>query len=79
MDPSAILLATVRFVCWEGALFWAALAIARAVGFRDEEQWLGALAIEITLESSMAAGPNCPRPPQPAGGCRQPWPRSPRR
>ncbi len=55
MDPSAILLATVRFVCWEGALFWAALAIARAVGFRDEEQWLGALAIEITLESSLAA------------------------
>jgi hypothetical protein len=55
MDPSAILLATLRFVCWEGALFAAAFAVARAIGFRDEEQWLGALAIEITLESSLAA------------------------
>ncbi len=55
MDAPAILIATLRFVCWEAALFAAAFAIARAIGFRGAEQWLGALAIEITLESSLAA------------------------
>ncbi len=55
MDASAILIATLQFICWEAALFAAAFAIARAIGFRGIEQWLGALAIEITLESSVAA------------------------
>jgi hypothetical protein len=54
MDASAILVATAAFVCWEAALFAAAFAAARGLGFRDEEQWLAALAIEITLESSFA-------------------------
>jgi hypothetical protein len=55
MDAPAIVIATLRFVCWEAALFAAAFAIARAIGFRGVEQWLGALAIEITFESSLAA------------------------
>lgn len=45
----------VWFGCWEAALFTAAFAIAGAIGFRDLELWLGALAIEISLESSLAA------------------------
>lgn len=54
MDTTTILLATVLFVCWEAALFVAAFAIAQRIGFRGAEQWLGALAIEITLEASLA-------------------------
>ncbi len=54
MDASAILLAAAGFVCWEAALFAAAFAAARGLGFREEEQWLAALALEITLEASFA-------------------------
>src|SRR5262245_23205575 len=50
-----VLFATLKFVLWEAAVFLAALRLARAAGFREgAETWLGVLAIEVTLESSLA-------------------------
>src|SRR5580700_3084182 len=58
MPASAILLAIVRFACWETALFAASFPLARLAGWADRrsaEFWLAVLAIEVTLESSIAA------------------------
>jgi hypothetical protein len=59
MTASAIFWATVRFVCWEAALFAVAIRIARLVGWRTGpwtvEFWLAVVAIQVTLESSIAA------------------------
>ena len=58
MSASAILLALARFVIWETALFAAAIRIAEWLGWRTgvrrEERWLAVLAIEVTLEASLA-------------------------
>jgi hypothetical protein len=50
-----LVLAILKFVAWEGALFGASIRLARLAGFKGEERWLAALAIEVTLESSVAA------------------------
>src|ERR1017187_7261487 len=57
MTASAIVLAIVRFACWEAALFLAAIRLVRLLGWeqRTIEFWLAALAIQVTLESSIAA------------------------
>jgi hypothetical protein len=57
MSGAAILLALLRFIGWEAALLAASVRLARAIGWRlnAAEFWLGALAINITLESSVAA------------------------
>ncbi len=51
--------AAVLFAAWEACLFAAAIALAWRLGFRgegdSETRWLAVLAIEITLESSVAA------------------------
>jgi hypothetical protein len=57
MSASAILLALARFAVWETALFAAAIRIAEWLGWRAdrrEERWLAVLAIEVTLEASLA-------------------------
>src|SRR5581483_11830896 len=58
MSAAEIVIATVRFAAWELALFAASLSLARLAGFgrfrRVEEQVLAVLAIEITLEASLA-------------------------
>jgi hypothetical protein len=56
MSPAAILFATLRFCAWEAALFGVAILLARRLGWKlaDAEGWLAVLAIEITLESSIA-------------------------
>ena len=56
MSLAAILFATLRFALWEAALFAFAIRLARLLGWRvlDVEGWLAALAIEVTLESSLA-------------------------
>ncbi len=53
-------MAILRFVCWEAAMFAAAMRLARLIGWewqadREAEFWLAVLAIEVTLESSFAA------------------------
>src|SRR5687768_16191520 len=49
-------LALLKFALWEGAVWMAALRIARMAGWREgAEKWLAVLAIEVTLESSFAA------------------------
>src|SRR5579871_189892 len=58
MSPSAMVWAVLRFAAWEAALFSAAITLARLVGWRDHpagEFWLAVFAIEVTLESSIAA------------------------
>ena len=59
MNAGAILLAIVRFACWEAALLAASIRLARLIGWRDDrrtaELWLAVLAIQLTLESSFAA------------------------
>ena len=50
-----MLLAILRFLLWETAVGLAALRLARIVGWRGMEFWLGTLAIQVTLESSFAA------------------------
>ena len=57
MTASAIVLAIVRFACWEAALYLAAMRLARLVGWeqRTVEFWLAVLAIQVTLEASIAA------------------------
>lgn len=57
MSASAILLAILKFACWEAALFAASIRLARLIGWRRRtvEFWLAVLAIEVTLESSFAA------------------------
>ncbi|HEV2445956.1 MAG TPA: hypothetical protein VGS58_08545, partial [Candidatus Sulfopaludibacter sp.] len=58
LTAAAIMLAAVRFAGWEAALFAASIPLARICGFgrfrRAEEQLLAVLAIEVTLESSVA-------------------------
>ena len=53
-----ISLALARFVVWEAAMFAASVEIARRLGWRNgdrpEERWLAVLAIELTLEASLA-------------------------
>ncbi|SPF38507.1 membrane hypothetical protein [Candidatus Sulfopaludibacter sp. SbA4] len=53
-----ISLALARFVVWEAAMFAASIEIARRLGWRDgdrpEERWLAVLAIEVTLEATLA-------------------------
>jgi hypothetical protein len=58
LDAAVILSSVLRFVCWEAALWAASIRLARAVSRRSrraEEQWLLVLAIQVTLESSLAA------------------------
>ncbi|HLK68470.1 MAG TPA: hypothetical protein VKU19_33790 [Bryobacteraceae bacterium] len=57
MPASAMLLAVARFACWEAALFWAALKLAGkwSTPISAPQYWLTALAIQVTLESSIAA------------------------
>lgn len=59
MNASAILLAILRFACWEAVLFAASVLIAGLIGWRNNrppaERCLAVLAIEVTLESSCAA------------------------
>ena len=50
-----MLLALLQFTCWEAALFAAAIALAGELGRSAEERCLLILAIEVTLESSLAA------------------------
>ncbi len=47
--------ALLEFTCWEAALFAAAIVLAGKTGRRGAERWLLVLAIELTLESSLAA------------------------
>src|SRR5581483_10587132 len=47
-------LAVLEFLCWEAALFSAAVALARRLGRSAVERCLLALAIEVALESSIA-------------------------
>jgi hypothetical protein len=58
MHTAAISLALVRFVVWEAAMFAASIRIAWLLGWRDGkrpvEKWLAVLAIEVTLEASLA-------------------------
>ena len=50
-----MIMATVLFLCWEGALFAMAVQLARLIRPRTSaEFWLIALSIEVTLESSIA-------------------------
>ena len=59
MPAAAILVAILRFACWEAALFAASARLARRAGWGKEhsiqEESLAILAIEVTLESSFAA------------------------
>jgi hypothetical protein len=57
MDPAAIAVATLRFLAWEAAAFALAITLVRRLGWSlsGAEGWLAALAIEVTLESSVAA------------------------
>ena len=50
-----MLFALLEFTCWEAALFAAAIALAGEVGRSAEERCLLILAIEVALESSLAA------------------------
>jgi hypothetical protein len=54
MTPGGILLATLRFAAWEAVVFAASWKIARRLGFEAAEFWLAVLAIEVTIESSIA-------------------------
>ena len=58
MSAAAISLALARFVVWEAAMFAASMQIAWLAGWRDSERpverWLAVLAIEVTLEASLA-------------------------
>lgn len=58
MTAAALVFATLRFACWQAALFLASVPLARLCGFhrfrRAEEQLLALLAVELTLESSLA-------------------------
>ena len=58
MSGAAIFVALARFVIWEAAMFAAGIALAWRLGWRDThhaaEKWLAVLAIEITLEASLA-------------------------
>ncbi|SPE34815.1 membrane hypothetical protein [Candidatus Sulfopaludibacter sp. SbA6] len=58
MNAAAISLALARFVVWEAAMFAASIQIAWGLGWRDSdrpaEKWLAVLAIEVTLEASLA-------------------------
>src|SRR5271157_5493917 len=58
MSGAAIFVALARFVVWEAAMFAAGIALAWWLGWRDThhpaEKWLAVLAIEITLEASLA-------------------------
>src|ERR1039457_5001166 len=57
MTASAIVLAIVRFACWEGGLFLAAMRLARWVGWeqRTVKFCKPVVAIQVTLEPSIAA------------------------
>ncbi|HYW42441.1 MAG TPA: hypothetical protein VE959_06265 [Bryobacteraceae bacterium] len=56
MTPGAILIAMLRFAGWEAALFAASIRLARFLEWENAaEEWLAVLAIEVTLESSIAA------------------------
>jgi len=50
-----MLFAILKFLLWEIAVGMAALRLARAVGWRGVDFWLGTLAMQVTLESSFAA------------------------
>lgn len=58
LTAAAILLAAVRFAGWEAAVLAASVALTRLLGFgrfrRAEEQLLAVLAIDVTLEASVA-------------------------
>jgi hypothetical protein len=58
MTTAAAILAAGRFAGWEAALFAASVSIARRLGFgrgRRPEEWLLAIvAVEVTLEASLA-------------------------
>jgi len=50
-----VFFATLKFLFWEAAVLLAAMRLARAAGFRDGAgKWLGVLAIDVTVESSIA-------------------------
>jgi len=58
MDAAIIFSSILKFAVWQAALFAASIRLARATGRRGrhaEEQWLLVLAIQVTLESSLAA------------------------
>jgi hypothetical protein len=56
MTAAALLLATLRFAAWEAGLFFTAIRLANRFGRRSAvERWLLILAIQVTLESSVAA------------------------
>ncbi len=55
MTIAAILLATFRFLLWEAPLLAAGIRLARFAGLRDTaSQWLAILAVNVTLEASIA-------------------------
>lgn len=46
--------ALVRFLVWEAAVLAASIRVARWTGWQDEDAWLGILAIDVTIEASIA-------------------------
>src|SRR5579872_1376313 len=58
LSATEILAATLRFAGWQFAFLAASIPLARALGFgrfrRAEEQLLAVLAIDVTLEASLA-------------------------
>ena len=55
MQAAAAEVAILEFAAWHGATFAAASGIACRIGWKDEEWWAGLLAVQIVLESSLAA------------------------
>jgi hypothetical protein len=56
MTFGAILVAVLKFLVWEAAIFGVSVRLARLVEWETgTEEWLAILAIEVTLESSFAA------------------------
>ena len=57
MSAAAVVSAALLFAAWQAAIFAVSIPIARALGFarsRIEEQVLAVIAIEITIEASLA-------------------------
>src|SRR5262249_8445229 len=54
MGAAAILYATLRFLCWELAAFAAAAWVVRKLDVVGVERWLLLLAVQVTIESSVA-------------------------
>ena len=58
MNAAVLFCSVLKFAAWEAALFAASIRLAHAAGRRGrraEEQWLLVLAVQIALESSIAA------------------------